>query len=427
MTRRSTIACLTAGLLTLSAAAEVVRSRAPAQPETEGVPQSEPEAEPSTDPQPPPEQRTATVVLRDGQVLTGILVSESDEAVVLEINGVRTTIGAEHIRESYIQPPVEERYLQIRATVPDDDPERLVQLAEWLITRNRPDLALPDLELALKADPFNARARELKVLAVEASRLLTPLRNNDPQPGPATDTRPTLPSAPPFPLISEDDVNIIRVYEVDLDDPPKLSIERSVMESFIEQYGSDPAMPSTQAGREALLSSAPVEQLRMLFTLKARDHYPGVRVLTEPDALTRFRDDVYRGWLARGCATSRCHGGASAGRLWIPRAASPDARTYLTTFLILDRFRTTDGMPLINYDQPEMSPLLQAGLPKRAAVYPHPEVDGWRSVFRGTSSGSFRASSDWIRAMYTPRPDYPVDYTPPSAMVPGEQPGTPPR
>jgi hypothetical protein len=420
MSRRSTIACLAAGLFTLAAAARPqspTQADAPAQPETDAAAELQPTAEP----------RTATVVLRDGQVLTGTLISESDEAVVLEINGVRTTIGAEHIRESYIQPPVEERYRQIRGTVADDDPERLVQLAEWLITRNRPDLALPDLELALKADPFNARARELKVLAVEAARLLAPREGNEPRQATEPIARPDAPAAPVFPLISDEDVNTIRVYEVDLDDPPKLSIERSVMESFIEQYGTDPAMPTTQAGREALLSAPPIEQLRMLFTLKARDHYHGVRVLTEPDALTRFRDDVYRGWLARGCATARCHGGAAAGRLWIPRAASPDARTYLTTFLILDRYRTTDGMPLINYDQPEMSLLLQAGLPKRAATYPHPEVDGWRSVFRGAASSGFRASADWIGAMYTPRPEYPVDYTPPSAMVPEEQPGTPPR
>ncbi len=59
--------------------------------------------------QPEEEGRVATVVLHDGQVMTGTLVSESDNSITLMINGIRSTIEHSKIRESYIQPPVEER------------------------------------------------------------------------------------------------------------------------------------------------------------------------------------------------------------------------------------------------------------------------------------------------------------------------------
>jgi hypothetical protein len=388
------------------------------------------------------EPRTATVVLQDGQVLTGELLREDTDGIVLVINGIRTTIERRLIRESYIQPPVEERYRQVRDAIADDDADRLVQLAEWLISKGRPDLALPDLDLALHADPFHPRARELRLLAVEADRLNRSLRpdagvdpntnqtdaaspGNTPQGGPGPAAAHQL--DPSFPLISSDDVNMVRVYEIDFDNPPKLAIDRTTMEAVLEQFAGDPLLPATAAGKEALLTGPALDQLKLLFQLRAREYYGEVRVLTEPPALRQFRDDVHRAWLSRGCATDRCHGGSAAGRLRLARSAAPDARVYLTNMLILERYRSLDGQPIINFDAPEASLLLQAGLPRRSADAPHPDVDGWRPVFRGLEDGRFQAAAAWIRAMYVPRPNYGVDYTPPTPMLPADEAARPPR
>ena len=374
----------------------------------------------------PEERRTATVVLDDGQVLTGELVSESDDQIVLVISGVRTSIDTKRVRESYIQPPVEERYRQIRATVRDDDPEQLVQIAEWLLARSRPDLAIPDIEAALKADPFNKRARELLIVAKEAQKLLESRSTDvDDDQGDEPDQQTQRPpaahqQAANFPLITDEDVNIIRVYEVDLDNPPRMTIERRTMESVIQKFGGQPGVPATAAGQEALLSAPPAEQLRVLFSLRAREYYGQVRVLEPPRALERFRDDVYGTWLARGCASFRCHGGTEAGRLQLPRAAKTDPKVYLTAMLILEAYRTQEGLPLIDFDEPANSILLQAGLPRHLSTSPHPTTPGWKPVFRSDNDGRFRDAARWIDAMYTPRPEYPVDYNPPTAMEPGE-------
>jgi len=95
-----------------------------------------------------------------------------------------------------------------------------------------------------------------------------------------------------------------------------------------------------------------------------------------------------------------------------------DATIY-TNLLILERFKLRDGTPLINYDKPEDSPLLQMALPRESSIYPHPEVtsrSGRRNApeqFRSTEDVQFQRALDWIRAMYQPRPDYPIDYAPP--------------
>lgn len=374
----------------------------------------------------PEERRTATVVLEDGQVITGELVSESEDQIVLLISGVRTTITADRIRESYIQPPIEERYRRIRDTIDADDAEQLVQIAEWLMARSRPDLAIPDLEAALVADPFNERAVELLRVAKEAQKLLESNAGDEADDAAAQNedrsARPPTPQelAAGFPLISDDDVNVIRVYEVDLENPPRMVIARETMESVFEQFAGQPGVPATQAGREALLQATPAEHLSLLFSLRAREYYNQVRVDSEPGALKRFRDDVYGTWLARGCSSFQCHGGNEAGRLRLPRSRKTDPKVYLTAMLILEAYRTNEELPLLNFDEPSQSVLLQAGLPRHLSAAPHPDVPGWRPVFRSTNDGRFREGVAWIDAMYTPRPTYPIDYRPPTAMEPGD-------
>ncbi|MGP1271775.1 MAG: hypothetical protein ACTS22_00420 [Phycisphaerales bacterium] len=402
-------------------------SAAPGQPE-ENDP-TEPASAPAEEPPADPGPRTATVILHDGQVLTGELFAESPERVVLLINGVRTTIETRRIRESYIQPPVLDRYRTIRRTIADDDVDGLIQIAEWLIAKGRPDLAIPDLELALEADPFARRARELRLIALEAIRLresrTTPAERDDNTTQPRT--TPTCAEPADFPLITEADVNLIRVYEVDLDNPPRMTLERRHMEAVLDEFAGQPGVPGTAAGREALLDAPVAEQLATLFRLRAREHYHRVEIHEEPESLRRFRDDVFRTWLNNACATARCHGGAEAGRLRLARASRTDPKVYLTNLVILDRYKTEDGAPLIDYAAPASSRLLQAGLPRHVAEFPHPEVQGWRPVFRGINGGQFREAVDWIQSMYVPRPDYPIAYTPPTAMEPGEPEAREPR
>ncbi|MEM7623882.1 MAG: hypothetical protein AAF235_11850, partial [Planctomycetota bacterium] len=69
---------------------------------------------------------------------------------------------------------------------------------------------------------------------------------------------------------------------------------------------------------------------------------------------------------------------------------------------------------------PEDSPLLHAGIVRERSRWPHPEVGrrrgaaGWRPVFHGEGDARFKQAADWIRNMYRPRPDYPIEYEPPT-------------
>ncbi len=373
--------------------------------------------------QPEEEGRVATVVLHDGQVMTGTLVSESDNSITLMINGIRSTIEHSKIRESYIQPPVEDRYRTMRATIEDDDTERLLQIVRWLIDKERSDLALEELKGILKLEPFNKEAVNLKTVA-EQNLKLQAARNEPKDPvenEPAKQRRRANMAIPDFPLLTDEQINLIRVWEIDEKDPPKMRIKRETLEAVFEAYNEHPKVPETAAGRDAILAASQQEQLRFLFSIPARDFYHEIQVLEDPESIRMFRDSVHRTWLRNACATTKCHGGVEAGRLTLVRATATKPEVYYTNMLILERYRTNEGQAILNFQDPAESLLLKMALPRSQTDTPHPEVPGWRAVFKTTEDRNYRRAAEWIDAMWTPRPDYNIDYDPPTAMEPPAQ------
>jgi hypothetical protein len=118
-----------------------------------------------------------------------------------------------------------------------------------------------------------------------------------------------------------------------------------------------------------------------------------------------------------GCATTRCHGGEEAGRLYLYNKSPASDRSAYTNFFIIEKFRTAQGMALIDYNEPRRSPLLQMGLPRDKATIKHPDVGGAgrrrAPAFTSEDDPRFRQAVAWIRTMYPNRPEYPIEYTPP--------------
>ena len=375
--------------------------------------------------------------MRDGRRIAGRLVSRSETKIVFEVGGVPTTFEAGAVDRIETVPSVEERYRALRASIDEADAQGLMRLAEWLRSRGRCDLALLEVDRALAADPGNPDGRALRLLIVEQQKLeeasrLAKERTSAAPGGEVPSPRRTRPEPLAFPLLTDEQINVIRVYEVDLESPPKMVISREAIDEFLARYaGQRPegreTIPLNEQGRKIYAARKPVEILTDMFALKARDFYPKVQVLENPESMRRFRDDVNRTWLVNACATTRCHGGEEAGRLMLfDRKAASDAAAY-TNFLILERFRMEgeDGrptVPLINYAEPAASPLLQMGLPRDEATIRHPELPAsmagrWRPAFRSPQDERFRRAVEWIRSMYGAkdgkRPEYPVAYEPP--------------
>lgn len=426
---------------------------APSQP-TPGSPTPPPATEsdkpllpqpPGTDAESDDAPRETVVVLTDGRRMTGVLTERTARGVTLSIGGIGTFFAAEEVASVEPQPTTRERYRQMRSTIDDEDLDRRTNLADWLRERGELSMALLEVDAILARNPDHPQAVELRTLILEQIKLESlsgKPKADETKVGGSDSTR-----RPSFPVLTPEQINLLRVYEIDLADPPRMVIDYETIRALYTKYAGHELLPKTRDGEEQLHHKRPEQILELMFRLRAREFYPKVQVLEDPVAMRRFRDQAHRTWIVNSCATSNCHGGQDAGRLMLNNRRSNSDATVYTNFLILDRFKVREArrpelapdanaeaaaaqpaeprmIPLIDYEDPIRSPLLQMGLPAGESTYPHPTLPGQgkgRSItpiFRGKDDRRFLAAIEWIKSMYKPRTEYPIEYTPPSPATP---------
>lgn len=354
------------------------------------------------------------VFMTDGQRIDGVLIEEGDEAIVLRIGSLDTTLPREHIDRIVLERPAIERYRAMRSLINDDDTDRLLILIDWMRAEGLLDEARKEVLAVLEREPQNGDALRLRQLIDEQIELRSRaiegggVRPVIPPHEPARDI--WRPVAGQFPLLTPDQVNLMKVYEVDLDAPPRLLIERETINELIQNHRGRAGIPLREAEDQAFRRLPPEEILRAMFEVRARDLYPEVRVLDLPDSIRLFRDHVNSTWLVNRCGTTACHGGLEAGDFMLYNRTPTSEQAAATNLLILERYRTPSGAPLIDYIRPEQSLLLQLALRPQLSAYPHPEVRGYKPVFLSTRSRRYAQAIEWIRTMHQPRPEYPIEY-----------------
>lgn len=381
-------------------------------------------------------QSQALLFLNDGRRFQGVLMERTPAHYVLRIAGIDTEFSSLDVDRIRFVRPAAERYVELRKAVPDDDVEQRVKLVGWLVDRGELELARRELDPILIQSPEYAVAKRLNV---ELTRLLELKQRaiDESQADESVDGSPDAGDPPPttpsrgaaVPLLTPEQINLMKVFEVDLTKPPTLTIPREVMTRAFEAFATNPLVPPTKEARDALLRAPVTEQLDLLFRLRARELYPQVKVQGQPETMRSFAEDVHRPLILNACATSACHGGEEAGRLtFATRKGSSEAALY-TNFYILDRYKTDAGQPLLNWDDPERSLLLQMALPREQALARHPAVirgpgnlDQWKPSIRGASDRRYQQVVAWMRSMYRPRPDYGIDYQPVRPLEPVKAP-----
>ncbi len=359
---------------------------------------------------------TLRIVFEDGRVVEAIHRAATDEALLVEIEGIATRLELDELTSVEILPSPRKAYREARLTIDDDDVPALMDLVRWLQRQHLYAEAEVELAHVLRIDPRNQEARRLLLIVSEQRKLAEKQARR----GPAGRDDPELdaerrPGPDEFPLLDENQINLIKVFEIDLDDPPRLIVRRETIDKLLRDHGEHPLVPDGREGREAFRRLSPERIVDVMFRVQARELYDEIEVIGQPAAMRAFRDHVQIGWLTNRCATTRCHGGYEGGELLlVNRRPASEPATY-TNFLILERYESSLGLPMIDYEQPERSLLLQMGLPYDDALYAHPRVRGWSPVFESRESRSFQLALDWIDGMYRPRPanGYPIEYKPP--------------
>ena len=76
------------------------------------------------------------VVLRDGQQRAGVILEDSFERVVLDIDGIRTTLTRESVEEVILKPTFEDRYALYKAAIRTSNQH--LELCRWLLDQRPP-------------------------------------------------------------------------------------------------------------------------------------------------------------------------------------------------------------------------------------------------------------------------------------------------
>ncbi|MFM9958411.1 MAG: hypothetical protein ACKVZJ_10055 [Phycisphaerales bacterium] len=355
------------------------------------------------------------LVFNDGQSVEGEFVRSEPRFAIVRVSNVESPFDRRTLAQLIVLETPKSRFRALRAAVKDSDVERRIDLAIWARDQQLFDEGLAEAEGVLEIDPANVDAEKLRTELAMLVRLRA--GRGDPQGRPRDEQdppreAPRRPRLDEFPLLTEAQVNLIKVFEVDLKDPPRMTIARETVDKLLTRYADHPLIPSTREAKEAFRLLPPERILETMFRVRARDLYGEVQVVENPESMKKFRDQVHSAWLINNCATTQCHGGSAAGRLLLTNRRPNADRSMYTNFLILDRFRTQDERSLIDWSEPERSVLLQMGLPRDDAIAPHPEVRGWTPAFRTRDDRRFQNAVDWLKMMYRPRPEYPVEYPP---------------
>jgi len=229
---------------------------------------------------------------------------------------------------------------------------------------------------------------------------------------PASQPAATQPATEPTPasLLTPAQIQIIRVWETNPAQRPRVHVPRRVLDEVLAKYAYNPSVPKGRRLQREVRAWPGWRQLELLFALRAREYYGQVEVLDEPQALLSFRRTIQPEYLMRSCAAANCHA-RGAGGFTLHRAAPTSDQTLYSNFYILSETTTQVGR-LVNRPRPEESLLLQYGLPRREAQDAHPPVAGWQPALQGERDPMYATLVEWIgKQLYQPTPDYELTAT----------------
>lgn len=369
--------------------------------------------------------KQANVTLSDGRVLSGELVSETTQAITLRIAGINTPITRDQIKDiQYIQ-SISEQYAQRRAKLAADDIEGRYELARWLFDQKAYDMAKKELTELQATAPDHKQAKLLLRVVEERIKLSSQPAVEPDKTTPAADPTAKIPATQTtgprlsddvlakLPRLSEEQISLIRLYEIDLSARPRVIVPREVIETVLKDYAEKPGVPKGKSNQDAFRAAPGYEQLYTIISIGADALYPRVIVRDDPPAMRDFRTKIHQNFVLSYCATAQCHGGPNSGKIFLFPDRANDEATVYTNFLILNNYSDETGYMIDRGGNVEDSLLIQHAMPRTVAKYPHPDVAGWRSLINTDRDPRYKMIADWMRELNPRRKTYPINYKAP--------------
>ncbi|HEV2293949.1 MAG TPA: hypothetical protein VGR35_08835 [Tepidisphaeraceae bacterium] len=370
--------------------------------------------------------KPGVVKTRDGQSYEGD-VTESGATVTVKTRNVPIVIQRTDVESIEYLGTLDEQYAQRMARLDPSDANGRVTVARWAFDQGRYDLARDALESALTIEPnhrdattmlesvrVQVRLERAKKQADDARRTAATAPTTEPATAPATVGSTAPVRGEPRNLLSADDINAIRQFELKpTDTHVRINFSRDVKKRFAT---------ANNMRLQDFNALPQFEQLQRILQGGTADMKRDVRIVSDPSSILEYRRNV-QPLLLGSCATSGCHGTAGAGGLMFYTPADSEAVTYTNFFIAQTYARQPERQQgpfgagerrLIDRIEPANSLLLNYGLPANIAEFDHPQVNGYRPIFRNRDDSGYRRVENWIRDGLRPvKVEYDVNFTPP--------------
>ncbi len=363
--------------------------------------------------------RQGLVRTLDGHQYEGDIKEAADGSVDISSHGGVLTIPKSQILSIDYEESLQISQFQDRLSkLGPNDVKGRMDLARWALEHNEFDLAMQAAQAAQRIQPGNDEIATL-LNTIESQRTL--MSHPSTAPAQTTVPAPTAPR-PVSKFLPADDINAIRLNELQPDDTVRIQFLENVKSRFLALLGS---------GAADLKSAEPVDLALAIAAKRDANLNKDVRVYGDPKSLMDYRRRIQPRVLA-GCAASGCHGGTGSGGFFLYPDADQQPVWY-TNFYILQTYRKNvevadafgHGMaqrPMIDRVHPEASLLVQYSLPRNLASTPHPKVNNFKGIFRTTQDPDYTSLVTWIGStLRAVEPDYGITFDIPKGKAPAAE------
>ena len=361
--------------------------------------------------------RQGVLTTKDGHVLSGDIQDGPDgNSVNITLHGATLTVPRENVAAINYPDDAENDYHQRLSALDPDDITGRIDLCRFELSARQYDLAADAAKDAERLDPHNPEAVIL-LDTIQSQRNLDSKIALASSPSSSTPTAESAAPNPPADYLATDDVYVIRRVELRSDDVVRVQFFNDVRKRYLGSQGNAADFYAESDAQQA------IDILKTGDPNLAKD----VRPATDPRVLLEFRNQIQPRILA-GCAAAGCHGGEGSGGFCLYFDAKETLPAYTNFYILQETGRKLEGgdtfgngpvyRPMIDRVRPSSSLILQFGLPRSVAATPHPDVNGFKPMFRGTSDAAFLEVSRWISSMTPMTPDYGIKFDIPIGKAP---------
>jgi hypothetical protein len=361
--------------------------------------------------------RQGVLTTKDDRVLSGDIQDGPDgHSVNITLHGATLSIPRDDVAAINYPDDAQNDYHQRLSALGPDDITGRIDLSRFELSARQYDLAADAAKDAERLDPHNPDAVIL-LDTIQSQRDLDSKIALASSPSSSTPAAESAAPNPPADYLTMDDVYAIRRDELHSDDVVRVQFYNNVRKRYLGSQGNAADFYAESDAQQA------IDILQTGDPNLAKD----VRPATDPRVLLEFRNRIQPRILV-GCAAAGCHGGGGSGGFSLYFDAKETLPAYTNFYILQETGRTLEGgdtfgngpvyRPMIDRVRPESSLILQFGLPRSVAATPHPDVHGFKPMFRGPSDASFLEVSRWISSMTPIVADYGIKFDLPPGKAP---------